>query len=139
MTDRRDPLQPERRRYPFGGRRQTDVQPSHGTRASYQRGCPCTHCKAAEAAYRADLRKKHLKGLPVLGALVSSAEARRRIRQLKGEGYTATRIVTMAGWTDARTRHVHILPGALIHLGTLLRIRDVADFAMLEGTNNPAE
>lgn len=129
MTDRRNPTTPDRRTRP-GGRRLADPEPDHGTRARYQRGCTCTPCKAAEAAYRANLRVKHLKGLPVLGVLVSPVEARRRVRQLTGEGYTKARVAAMAGWQNG---HLQFGAHERIRLATLLRIRRVAIFAMLEG------
>jgi hypothetical protein len=138
-SDRRNPATPDRRAQTFSGRRITDPQPAHGTRACYKRGCTCTPCKAAEAAYRADLRLKRLKGLPVLGVLVSPVEARRRIRQLKTEGYPETRIASMAGWADGRARHVQLGAARLIRFFTLRRIQKVADFAMLEGTDGAAD
>jgi hypothetical protein len=134
-SDRRNPATPDRRAQTCSGRRATDPQPAHGTRACYQRGCPCTPCKAAEAAYRADLRLKRLKGLPILGALVSPVEARRRVRQLTGEGYTKARVAAMAGWQNG---HLQFGAHQRIRLATLLRIRRVAIFAMLEGAEPEA-
>lgn len=107
---------------------------SHGQRRTYQAGCRCLPCRAAEAAYRARLRGAQARGLPTLGMLVSPKQAARRIRQLKGEGYTAARIAQMAGWKD---RHVRLDRGLRIRLGTWLRIRRVARFAMLEGEALP--
>jgi hypothetical protein len=116
------------------------VERRHGERRTYQAGCTsgpdgtaCTLCRAAEAAYRANLRQRHLKGLPVLGLLVSPVEARRRVRQLKLEGYTAARIAAMAGW---RNGHLQFGDRERIRLLTLLRIRRVAHFAMLEGVES---
>lgn len=63
---------------------------------------------------------------------MSAVEARRRIRQLKREGYTETRIAQMAGWQD---RHLQIGDRASVRLKTLARIRRVATFAMLEGAD----
>lgn len=101
-----------------------------GMRSSYQAGCRCVPCRAAEAIYRAKLRKRKAKGLPLLGALISPVEARRRIRQLKGEGYTKARIADMAGW---KNRHVQLGRQQRLRLATVLRIREIAKFAMLEG------
>lgn len=111
-----------------------DTRP-HGSRSTYQGGCRCTPCRAAEASYRALLRQRHLHGRPILGHLVSGVEARRRVRQLKLEGYTATRIAEMAGWHNG---HLQFTDRPLIRLKTLLRIRRVARFAMLEGTDAAA-
>lgn len=122
---------PDRRTRP-GGRRQTDAEPDHGTRARYQAGCACTPCKAAEAAYRSDLRKKHLKGLPILGLLVSPVEARRRLRQLKLEEYPVARVERMGGWGP---RTLQLDRQQLIRLSTLIRMRRVAAFAMLAGAD----
>lgn len=105
---------------------------THGTRAAYQSGCACTPCRAAEATYRTQLRQRKAKGLPLLGMLVRAVEARRRIRQLKLEGYTAARIAHMAGWKD---RHLQVGDRDCVRLATLIRIRRVARFAMLEGTD----
>lgn len=110
---------------------------THGTRATYQSGCACTPCRAAEATYRTQLRQRKAKGLPLLGMLVRAVEARRRIRQLKLEGYPTTRIAAMAGWADHRSRHIQFDEQARIRLSTLLRIRRVAAFAMLEGADVP--
>jgi hypothetical protein len=108
--------------------------PDHGTRARYQLGCRCLPCRASNACYIAQLRGRKARGLPLLGALISPVEARRRIRQLKLEGYTETRIAQMVGWRD---RHLQCTAHARIRLRTLLRIRRVAAFAMLEGVDLP--
>lgn len=103
----------------------------HGTRKTYQREhCRCTLCRAANAAYIADLRAKHLKGKPILGALVSPVEARRRVRQLKLEEYPIARVERMGGWSP---RTLQLDRQEQVRLSTLLRIRRVASFAMLEG------
>ena len=101
-----------------------------GTRGTYQAGCRCFACRVAESTYRAQHRRRKAKGLPTLGMLISPVEARRRIRQLKLEGYTKARIAAMAGW---RNRHIQFSPRQRIRLATLLRVRRVARFAMLEG------
>lgn len=106
----------------------------HGTRARYQAGCRCTPCRAAEAVYRRQLRGRHARNLPTLGQLINPRDAARRIRQLKLEGYTETRIAQMAGWRD---RHLQFRGRASIRLRTYLRIRRVARFAMLEGHDLP--
>lgn len=103
---------------------------THGARASYQAGCKCLLCKAAEAAYRSSLRLRKAKGLPLLGSLVSAVEARRRIRQFKREGYSKRRIAHMAGWKNG---HIQVGGRQRMRLRTLARIRRVASFAMLEG------
>lgn len=102
----------------------------HGTRGSYQAGCRCRPCRRAEAAYRAQLRTKHRCGRPILGVCISPVDARRRVRQLKREGYTAARIATLAG-----TGRLQLTRSAQMRLSTFLRIRRVARFAMLDGAD----
>jgi hypothetical protein len=114
---------------------------SHGQRRTYQAGCRCTPCKAAEAVYRSILRLRKAKGLPPVGKVVSAIEARRRIRQLLREGYTRARLAEMLGRRNGKLppvlsnmtvdpRHVGI------RIRTLLRIRRIAAEAMLEGTQD---
>lgn len=64
----------------MGGRRSTDPEPSHGTRARYQRGCRCGDCKASNALYWSTWRKQRLSGRAPLRSLVSAVEAQRLIR-----------------------------------------------------------
>lgn len=130
MTDRRDPQAPDRRtepRQPTPGRRESD----HGTRARYQHGCGCLPCKAAEATYRAALRGRHLHGKVILGSFVDPKEAARRVRQLRLEGYPKDRIAALAGLHDPQLRFTR---QRRIRLLTLLKIRRLAAYAMLEGT-----
>lgn len=119
-----------------GGRLPELSELPHGTRSTYQRlGCRCVPCKAAEACYRSSLRGRKARGLPLLGALVSAVEARRRIRQLKREGYSKRRIAHMAGWKNG---HIQVGGRPLMRLRTLARVRRVAVFAMLEGADEPS-
>jgi hypothetical protein len=70
---------------------------THGTRAAYQAGCTCVGCRAAEAAYRARLRRQHrLKQLP-LGTIVSAVDTWKRIRALKAERVSASAISRRLG------------------------------------------
>lgn len=133
MTERR--AEPDRRdepRAPVPGRRSSD----HGTRACYQQGCGCTPCKAAEALYRSSLRLRHLKGLQLFGGLVSAVEARRRVRQFKDEGYTRRQIAVLAGYKNGHLQFTH---QHRIRLSTLLRLRKVARWAMLEGESSASD
>jgi hypothetical protein len=108
--------------------------PDPGSRSRYQAGCRCLPCRAANACYMAQLRGRQARGLPTLGQLISPTDAARRVRQLKREGYTETRIAQMAGWRD---RHLQFIGRTRIRLRTYLRIRRVAQFAMLEGHDVP--
>lgn len=112
----------------------------HGTRSRYQAGCRCVPCRAAEAIYRAKLRKRKVKGLPPVGRVVSAIEARRRVRQLLREGYTRARLAEMAGRKGGHLppvlSNMRIDPKrAGIRLRTHLLIRRIAIEAMLEGVD----
>jgi hypothetical protein len=48
---------------------------THGTRQMYQRaGCHCLPCRAAEAGYRAALRRLHVLGKLPLGATIPARD-----------------------------------------------------------------
>lgn len=47
---------------------------THGTRTRYQQGCSCTPCRAAEAGYRANLRRLKARGLTPPGTLVNAVQ-----------------------------------------------------------------
>lgn len=107
----------------------------HGTRPDYQKGCRCTPCRAAEAAYRHQLRAKHLKGLPVLGQLVSASEAWARIRILKQEGFVPAQIT---GWRDPRHLPLRsFTPGQRVRLSTLLRLRRLCQLYLIQDEDLP--
>lgn len=93
----------------------------HGTRASYQRQrCRCVPCRASEATYRADLRRRHARGLPILGAVVSAVETRRQLRLL------VTEYDTEGDTTQAKTeiaRRLGIKDGRLRYGAKRIRVR----------------
>jgi hypothetical protein len=71
---------------------------THGTRQCYQRtGCDCTPCRAAEATYRATLRRQWATGKPPLGAHISAADTWRKIRQLHQEQLSNADIASRLG------------------------------------------
>lgn len=76
----------------------------HGTRARYQQGCDCTPCRAAEASYRANLRQRHLRGLPILGAYIPAHETWRQLRLLRTEYETEDVLARRMGYRDPRLR-----------------------------------
>jgi hypothetical protein len=115
--DRRQSL--DRRDHRLGGRRETDLEPDHGTRARYRRGCPCTPCRAAEATYRADLRKDHAHGTLRLGMHISAKETWQRIRQLRPEFETQQALAARLGFRD---RHLQ-LQRDVISVRNMLRVR----------------
>jgi hypothetical protein len=94
----------------------------HGTRRTYQDGCSCTPCRAAEATYRARLRSRHARGLPILGALVSASETWRRIRQLRPELDTQGEIARRLGLKRPIVE-LHTGPDAKTTMRTLLRVK----------------
>jgi hypothetical protein len=59
----------------------------HGRRRTYQGGCPCPACLAANAAYSRRYRAAQRAGRPPLGARVPAREALRAIARLVAEGY----------------------------------------------------
>jgi glycine/D-amino acid oxidase-like deaminating enzyme len=95
---------------------------THGQRATYQHGCRCLLCRAAEATYRRQLRRLKAHGKQPLGALISAAEARRRIRQLQAEHVTKAAIARLLG-------HAHPilqLDRPAVTVRTHLRLRRIA-------------
>lgn len=57
----------------------------HGTRSAYVCGCRCDACTRAEAAYKAHLRIRKVKGRTLLGAHISADETRHLLTQLLRE------------------------------------------------------
>lgn len=72
--------------------------PPHGTRACYQRaGCHCTPCRAAEAAYRAALRRLQATGKRPLGSLMDAATVRALVKGMRIEKFTFAEIARRLG------------------------------------------
>lgn len=110
------------------------LQPPHGTRARYQAGCRCTPCRAAEATYRAGLRQRHLKHLPILGATCTASEAWARIRVLKQEGFQARQVTH---WKDGHWPLRRLTPQTRIRLATLIRLRRVCQAYLIQDADLP--
>lgn len=106
------------------------MTPAHGTRACYLHGCHCDPCKAAEAAYRQQLRHDHRAGIQRLGSVVSPVEAQRHIRQLKAEHLTARQIAQQLGLVH----HAPRLHPDGITVRKLLRIRRLRRLHLAEST-----
>lgn len=106
---------------------------THGTRKAYQAGCPCTGCRAANAAYSADLRRQHRQGIQPLGAHVSAIEASRRIRLLLTERFRKGEIARQLGLK----RPILELHTDVITLRNHLKIRRLYRLAILEGQDGP--
>lgn len=104
----------------------------HGTRRQYQSGCRCLPCRAAEATYRAELRRKQVKGLPILGAYISASEAWARIRVLKQEHF-ANRQIT--GRRDHN--RPKLTPEGRVRLVTLIRLRALCQRYLIDDNDLP--
>ena len=96
----------------------------HGTRARYKTHCPCTPCRAAEAAYRAQLRRLRVHGRQPLGILVSAAATWRQLRALESEGISRRMIADTLGLARPRIDWA-CGPGARMRLRTVLRVRAI--------------
>lgn len=106
--------------------------PTCGTRAQYQQGCRCLPCRAAEATYRAELRRKRVRGLPVLGAYISASEAWARIRVLKQERFTNRQI------TGRQDHHAPAITAqGRVRLVTLIRLRALCQRYLIEDGELP--
>lgn len=84
-----------------GGCLRTMTMPefSHGTRRCYQACCcRCRLCRVANARYSQELRRKHQRGLPPLGAKISAVETWRKIRQLKADRLSQAEIARRLGY-----------------------------------------
>lgn len=111
-----------------------DQAQRHGTRSTYQQGCHCMPCRAAEANYRAALRRLRAKGIQPLGATISAVEAWRRIRQIQTEHVAKAEIARRAGLPSPRLR----LHPTRITVRTLLRIRRAYRLFILDGSDGPS-
>lgn len=106
--------------------------PDHGQRSRYQQGCRCLLCRASNAVYQAQLRKRQAQGLPILGQLVSAKDAGAKVRRILVEGYTRQQI------SQQSRLERHTLPklnaAHRCRLQTLLRIRRTARILLAEET-----
>jgi hypothetical protein len=101
----------------------------HGHRGTYQRcGCRCLLCKAAEATYRANLRRRHLTGRPILGQRVSARRTWRRLRSLQIEGFSRADIAAKLG---LRCRQLQLQTES-ITLRNALKVQRLYRTVMLE-------
>jgi hypothetical protein len=104
--------------------------PVHGRRATYQAGCGCQPCRAANAAYEAAYRRDQRLGKVRLGAVVSATEARKRVQQLRAEH------VNVAAALGLKHRDVRLHPAG-ITVRKLLKIRRLYRLLMLEAPDLP--
>lgn len=138
--DRRDPGQPDRRTGPTlnvpGGRRSTDPEPSHGTRARYLRRCRCTPCRAANAAYLAAWRTHRASGRALLGARMSALEAQHLIRLMLRERWTKHQLAKELGLGRNLARLTH---QDMIRLRTALKVRRFYRLRVADPSQPPFE
>lgn len=102
---------------------------SHGTRACYQAGCACIPCRAAEASYRAQLRRRHVEGRPILGRLVDAVPLWRQVRSLQIEGYRKSQIARLANLPEPRIR----LHRKRVRLSSRLKVNRLYRLTISEG------
>jgi len=76
----------------------------HGQRRTYQAGCRCLPCKAANARAEANRRAAHRQGRRPLGSKTSPVEAARLVRVLLRERYTRRQIAQALGLKSGRLR-----------------------------------
>lgn len=100
----------------------------HGTRPTYQRGCRCCPCRAANAAYVAQWAKDTAAGKVRLGSIIAPGEAQKRIRQMKAEHLSGRAIIRLSGLKD----HALVLHPNGITVRKLLRIRRLYRLHLLE-------
>lgn len=109
----------------------------HGTRSCYQRGCRCLPCKAAEAAYRSQLRRQQTRARRPLGALIPASEAWARIRVLTQEGFSQRRMSRELGSAHGHAPVRAFTPATRIRLLTLLRLRAACARYLIPDTDLP--
>ena len=91
---------------------------THGERVSYQRGCRCTRCKAANAAYVQAFRLARAEGRRLMGARVPAQRTHIAMKLLRIEGFTHKAVDDILG----RTRHyARVRRSKVVTLRTELR------------------
>jgi len=103
-------------------RRRTGLA-AHGTRRRYQRGCDCLPCRAANAAYVTRYRRD---AVPSLHSRIDAGHAKKRVRQLKAEGFTDGMIAAALGVTQFNLRGTTVTRLTHLQLEALYQAR-VAD------------
>jgi hypothetical protein len=78
----------------------------HGVRATYQAGCRCAGCTAANTAYGRAWRRDRRAGRVRLGAIVSAQEARRHVRALLAERIRLQAVAAALGLRN-RSPRIH--------------------------------
>jgi hypothetical protein len=95
----------------------------HGLRRSYKRGCRCLRCRAAEATYRADLRRQEAQGRIPMGRRVPGQAVDRHLRSLVSEDFTRQDIARRARLhrTTLWRQHGHVTLRTYLRVSALWR------------------
>jgi hypothetical protein len=107
---------------------------AHGQRRTYQAGCRCLTCKAANASYIQTLRTETAKGRIPVGRLVNAKEAGQHIRALLVERYTRRQVLVASGLSYGTLPKLNATH--LCRLKTLLRLRRAASILLAEESLN---
>lgn len=94
----------------------------HGLRSTYQHGCRCTPCRAANANYQQARRQGWRTGRAPLGSLVPAVDTLQILRSLEREHLGAGQVAALLG---LKARCVRICED-YVRLRTALRFRRLA-------------
>lgn len=100
-----------------------------GTRVAYRRGCRCMPCRAAEAAYRRDLRLLHARGIHSWGMRLDAAEARQMLRAFRTEGQSRRETARRLGYLNPGPYRLY----TQITVRRFLKLRRLYRLTMAEG------
>lgn len=92
----------------------------HGTRAQYRRGCHCTPCRAANAAYMGHYRRRKAQGRQLLGSRIPAAKTHIVMRALRAE-MSRRQLCLRVGWYA--NNYARIQHAAWITLRTALKVQ----------------
>lgn len=106
----------------------SDTRP-HGSRSTYQGGCRCTPCRAANAAYEAIYRAAKLRRQLMPGAIVRAPDAARQLRLLVTEYESRAALARRLGFKD---RHLQFDTASLT-LRNARKIRRLYETDILAG------
>lgn len=106
---------------------------THGTRRTYQGGCACLPCRAANAAYQSALRHARVRGQQPLGGLVDARVLWKQIESLRVEHFTYTEIARRLGLPCLRIQ----FDTDRVTRKNLWKVRRLYRQIMLEGPSRP--
>lgn len=100
----------------------------HGHRTTYQYGCRCTPCRAANASYEAEYRLRKARHEPILGATINASETWRQLRLLTTEYETEAALSRRLGLRSGRLRY-----GQRVTVRTARRVQRLYTYDILAG------